>query len=959
LSVLWTCGPAQVPMFTFYTSHITHYASRTTFYVLRFAPLWRCLVVLVVLASLLPASVAAQGDDPFVTQMLATMSVEEKVGQLFLVTFPGSDTAPDSDIATLINTYRIGGVVLSPKNGNFQNDDPAGLAPSGQSLTPTQVAQLTNSLQSLAFHAGQQPKGAQTFIPLFTAVEHEGDGYPHTAIRSGTSPVPSQMAIGASWPEGTADSLGQPGHAEKIGQIVGRELRAMGINLLLGPSLDVLNVPRPGLLGDLGTRAFGGDPYWVGKLGRAYIRGVHEGGQGRVATIAKHFPGNGGSDRSPDEEVATVDKSMQELRRIELVPFFAATQGNDPLETTDGLMSAHIRYRGFQGNIRQLTRPISLDAQGLNALMSLSELAPWRTRGLIVSDSLGVPAVRKYYDPQLTSFPFKRVAQEALLAGNDVLMVSQFGTTDDWESQLDNVKATIEFFREKYLTDSAFQARVDAAVRRILTLKRKLYPRFTLDEIWVDLARIPRMVGSDQGEVAQVARDAITLIYPGPEELADRLPSPPLSDEDILIFTDAREVSDCATLQAEPQGEACPAYPLIPPDAIEKLIVQLYSPIGQVDASRVHSLTFAQLKAFLQPTEGAELPKAEWDRIQKLLQDADWLIFAMLDLNTAEDPSSDAVKVFLKERSDSLRDKKIVALAYAAPYYLDSTEISKLTAYYGIYSRTPPFLEASVRALFREFPPQGASPVSIPGINYDLVSRLEPSPAQAIETRLLLPLRGNSVDVGTTLRVRTSPIIDRNGRLVPDGTPVTFRAFYPVDSVYLTQQDATTVNGVAEANILAERPGQLEISATSGQSAQSVPLVLTIIGDRSVTATPPPTITPTATPQPPPVTPAAPTDHDQPVRRGVDWGDLAVSILGVTLVGGAAHVVSREQGAALQVSVWLALISVAGGLGGYLLYGTGLLPAVGGLSPRWEVVLVSMACAMLAPLVARYVTRAT
>jgi len=68
-----------------------------------------------------------------------------------------------------------------------------------------------------------------------------------------------------------------------------------------------------------------------------------------VATIAKHFPGNGGSDRSPEEEVATVDKSIQELRRIELAPFFAATQGDDPEAITDGLLSAHIRYRGFQG----------------------------------------------------------------------------------------------------------------------------------------------------------------------------------------------------------------------------------------------------------------------------------------------------------------------------------------------------------------------------------------------------------------------------------------------------------------------------------------------------------------------------------------------------------------------------------------------------------------------------------
>ena len=61
-------------------------------------------------------------------------------------------------------------------------------------------------------------------------------------------------------------------------------------------------------------------------MGQAYIQGVHEGSQGMVATVAKHFPGHGGSDRLPDKEVSTVDKSLRELRRIELPPFFCSDQ---------------------------------------------------------------------------------------------------------------------------------------------------------------------------------------------------------------------------------------------------------------------------------------------------------------------------------------------------------------------------------------------------------------------------------------------------------------------------------------------------------------------------------------------------------------------------------------------------------------------------------------------------------
>ena len=96
-------------------------------------------------------------------------------------------------------------------------------------------------------------------------------------------------------------------------------------------------------------------------------------------------------------------------------------------------------------------------------------------------------------------------------------------------------------------------------------------------------------------------------------------------------------------------------------------------------------------------------------------------------------PGSAALRDFLAQRSDSLRDKRLVALSFSAPYYLDTTEISKLTAYFGVYGHTAPFLEAAVRALFREFTPTGAPPVSVSGINYDLIRQLEPAGGQIIE----------------------------------------------------------------------------------------------------------------------------------------------------------------------------------------------------------------------------------
>ena len=289
--------------------------------------------------------------------------------------------------------------------------------------------------------------------------------------------------------------------------------------------------PRSSGQGDIGTRAFGGDPWWVGQMGRAYVEGVHQGSNGRVATVAKHFPGHGGSDRLPDEEVATVDKSLQELKRIELVPFFAVTHDDGhPEAVTDALMSSHIRYRGFQGNPLggQFTAPISFDAEGMGAILDLPELAGWQQRGLIVSDSLGVPAVRKYFDPSLSSFPHRRVAKEAFLAGNDLLLLSQFDLNNIWADQLANMRDTIAYFREEYQANPAFAARVDEAVVKILQLKLKLYPTFALSEsLFEGAVRVPadkalEVCGQGVRVTQRIANQAVTLLYPD----ANVLPAP-------------------------------------------------------------------------------------------------------------------------------------------------------------------------------------------------------------------------------------------------------------------------------------------------------------------------------------------------------------------------------------------------------------------------------------------------
>jgi len=951
------------------------------------------LVLLITMAASLVPSTAVIGQepvDPFVAERMVHMSPTEKVGQLFLVTFIGGDVGSESDIARLISEYRVGGVILLAGNRNFTNGGG----------TPDQVVGLTKGLQQQALLSSQMltqtiapVEGSPitttqavthsgAFIPLFVGIAHEGDGFPFTRIRDGLTQVPSNMALGASW---------NPAYAETVGHIVGQELNALGINMLLGPALDVLSNPRPGLPGDMGTRAFGGDPYWVGEMGRAYVRGLHAGSSGQVVAVAKHFPGLGASDRRPDEEVATIQKSLQELRQIELAPFFAVTQLDpaDPQAVVEALMSSHIRYRGFQGNIRQLTRPISFDAQGLQALMALPEFAAWRQAGgVLLTDALGVPAVRKYYDPQLQEFPHKRIAQEAFLAGNDLLVLSQFALTDDWSAQLANIESTLRFFREKYISDPLFRARVDEAVARILQLKHHLYPDFDWESVAGNVDRATESVGQGGEAIAPIAQAALTLIYPGLEELADRLPSPPLREEKMVLFVDTREVRDCAD---------CAAEVLLPADSLQRRILALYGPdaSGQIDPNHISSFTFAQLKAHL--TSGEPVPELE-----ERLGAADWIIFAMLDMDLKNYPESDAARAFLRLRPEMLPSKKTVVLAYSSPYYLDTTEISKLTAYYGVYSKTPAFVEASVRALFQEFAPPGAPPVTVQGINYNLITATEPDPAQVISVMVAnLPTAGEEapspigVDVGDTLQLRSGVILDRNGHPVPDGTPVTFRLFYPAESLELPRQETTTLDGVAQTTITLEREGRLEITAISPPALQSVTLVVTIQGDQPAmiaTVVPPPTptatstptlaptVTPTSTPTATPVPSSSPTPTPTPTRtptstpttastatpadtatptatpvswweekRGVDGLDLLLGAGGMAAALGLAWVVQRlsEEGPIARVRTLL--LCLIGGLIAYNLYG---LEAPGAnmlqrAFQRWAVLLISFAGAAL------------
>jgi beta-N-acetylhexosaminidase len=131
--------------------------------------------------------------------------------------------------------------------------------------------------------------------------------------------------------------------------------------------------------------------------------------------------------------------------------------------------------------------------------------------------------------------------------------------------------------------------------------------------------------------------------------------------------------------------------------------------------------------------------------IENDIKRADWVI---LSITGTIGNQTAVVSRFLSERQDILGSKKVVLFSFGAPYYFDSTDISRLTAYYVLYSKQKSFIDAAARLLFKELKPIGASPVSIPGTGYDLISAMQPAPDQIIP--LFIDLKSQTTPTDTT-----------------------------------------------------------------------------------------------------------------------------------------------------------------------------------------------------------------
>src|SRR5699024_1433807 len=245
-------------------------------------------------AAALPTAAHAEGgpaDDARIDEILAGMSIEQKIGQLFVAVGYGStaDTPHASNttstgvdtIAEIVRTHHVGGLIYFAWSENLESIE--------------QIAALSNDVQEAALDAGG--------IPLVISTDEERGVV--RRLPAPATPLPGQMALGAT------DSHA---HARKAGDIVGTEIRAAGLHQAFSPVVDV-NIEAQNPV--IGVRSLGADPQAVSRLAAHQIRGI----QGaNCSAAAKHFPGHGDTATDSHLGLPTIDHTREQLDTLDLPP---------------------------------------------------------------------------------------------------------------------------------------------------------------------------------------------------------------------------------------------------------------------------------------------------------------------------------------------------------------------------------------------------------------------------------------------------------------------------------------------------------------------------------------------------------------------------------------------------------------------------------------------------------------
>lgn len=342
-----------------------------------------------------------------IDRVLDSMTLEEKVNQLFMITpeaLTGVGTVIQAGDGTreALEEHPVGGLIYFAQNLK----------------DPDQTRTMLENTQEYA--------SARSGFPIFLSVDEEGG----QVARVGSNPAFGVPEIGNMSEVGAG---GDTQEAYETGSIIGAYLKDLGFNMDAAPDADVLTNPANEVVK---YRSFGSDPELVSRMAAAELKGLNDQG---IIGMYKHFPGHGGTTADSHEGYVYVEENLEELKSGALVPF---QDGAD-----NGLrviMVSHIACPEVTGNNTPATLSRELVTDLLREDMGFD--------GLVITDALNMGAITEQYSSG-------EAAVAALNAGVDMLLMPA-----DFQAAYDGVMAALE-------NGELTEERIDESVRRILEIK--------------------------------------------------------------------------------------------------------------------------------------------------------------------------------------------------------------------------------------------------------------------------------------------------------------------------------------------------------------------------------------------------------------------------------------------------------------------------------------------------------
>ncbi len=305
-------------------------------------------------------TINAQNAEFWYNYKLKQMTLDEKIGQLFMVSaYSNKDAVHIAEIDNLILKYHIGGLIF------FQND-------------ALKQAYLTNYYQ------------AQAKTPLMIGI----DGEWGLAMRlQNTQKFPYAITLGAL----QHDSL-----MYQIGAAMGKQFKRMGIQINFAPDVDINNNPKNPIIG---FRSFGSNKNKVAQMGAAYSKGMQSEG---VLSCAKHFPGHGDVAVDSHLDLPIVNKTYAQIDTLELAPFKTLIK--------EGVSSVMVAHMSFPALDNRPNSPTSLSKFVIDTLLK-QHLG---FEGLVFTDALNMKGVAKYYAPGYVDLEAFLAGNDMLLCSENV-----------------------------------------------------------------------------------------------------------------------------------------------------------------------------------------------------------------------------------------------------------------------------------------------------------------------------------------------------------------------------------------------------------------------------------------------------------------------------------------------------------------------------------------------------------